>query len=240
LLTPFLKSCAPEFLPGLFVNWGRRAGIGISAFYGKTKYIIMRTLFSVLFLASGMMILQACNDSGKTNENNSDSTSMGDTTSNMVDTSNVTNANSGPLSKDDSTFMVTAADGGMMEVELGQVALQNAANDRVKNFGNMMVNDHTAAGNDLKQLAARKNINLPPALSDKHLKHKNDMSKKKGKDFDKAYIKMMVSDHEEDIKEFEKAATGAQDADVRAFANKTLPTLRIHLDSAKAISQSIK
>jgi putative membrane protein len=206
----------------------------------------MRTLFLALLIASGIMIIRACNDAGQPTSGSGDSTAAGNTgagiksedtssAANSAGNSNSSTASSAPLSKDDSTFIVKAADGGMAEVELGQVAQQNAANDRVKSFGNMMVNDHSGANNELKQIASRKNFNLPSTMSDKHMEHKNDLSKKKGKDFDKAYIKMMVNDHEEDIKEFEKASTNAQDPDIKAFATKTLPTLRMHLDSAKAI-----
>jgi putative membrane protein len=136
--------------------------------------------------------------------------------------------------------MVKAADGGMEEVQMGKLANEKATNQRVKNFGQMMVDDHSKAGDELKSLASQKNVTLPASMSDDHQKDMDDLNKKKGKDFDKSYMKMMVSDHEKDISEFEKAAKNATDADLKAWADKTLPVLRKHLDSAKAINSSLK
>lgn len=137
------------------------------------------------------------------------------------------------------TFMNDAAMGGMAEVQLGKLAQENGMNPRVKNFGEMMVRDHSAANDDLKAIARQKNVTLPDNLG-KHQDHYNDLSKKKGADFDKAYMKMMVDDHQDDIKAFEKIAENGTDPDVKTFASQKLPTLRKHLDSAKAINKSLK
>jgi putative membrane protein len=137
------------------------------------------------------------------------------------------------------TFMKDAAMGGMAEVELGKLAQEKATNPRVKNFGEMMVKDHSAANNDLKSIAQQKNVMLPTDMG-KHKDHYEDLSKKKGADFDKAYMKMMVDDHQDDIKDFEKCAENGTDPDVKTFASQKLPTLRKHLDSAKAINKSLK
>jgi putative membrane protein len=136
-------------------------------------------------------------------------------------------------------FMNDAAKGGMAEVELGKLAQEKATNPRVKNFAEMMVRDHTTANDDLKAIARQKNVTLPSDLG-KHKDHYNDLSKKTGADFDKAYMKMMVDDHEDDIDEFEKIANNGTDPDLKTFASQKLPTLRKHLDSAKAINQSLK
>ncbi|MBC7905115.1 MAG: DUF4142 domain-containing protein [Gemmatimonadaceae bacterium] len=136
-------------------------------------------------------------------------------------------------------FMVAAADGGMMEVELGRAAKEKATHPRVKAFGDMMAMDHGKANEELKALAARKNVTLPAALSENNQKHVTDMSKKSAKEFDKDYMGMMVDDHKDDIDKFEKASKNSKDAEVKAFAEKTLPTLRAHLDSAKAIKDAL-
>jgi putative membrane protein len=136
--------------------------------------------------------------------------------------------------------MTKAAGGGMMEVELGQLAQQNAKSERVKNFGQMMVRDHSAANDDLKAVARQKNVTLPESMPAEHQHHKDDLSKKKGADFDKAYIKMMVDDHKKDIDEFEKMSKNASDPDVKNFATQKLPTLKTHLDSAQAIWKDMK
>ena len=138
-----------------------------------------------------------------------------------------------------SDFMVKAASGGMMEVELGKMAQEKAQNARVKEFGAMMVKDHTQANSEMKVVADGKRVALPPSLGDDHQKHVNELQEKAGAEFDKAYMSMMVDDHKKDISEFEDA-TKLDDADVKAFATKTLPVLRTHLDSAKAIYDAVK
>lgn len=145
-------------------------------------------------------------------------------------------ASNGPVTKDDADFAVTAANGGMEEVAMGKLAQTNAASQRVKDFGAMMVKDHSEAGDKLKAIAQNKNITLPATLGDKAQKMVDDLQKKKGKDFDKAYMDMMLDDHKEDIDEFTKAGNNCKDSDLKAFATNTLPVLQKHLDSVKAIS----
>jgi putative membrane protein len=135
--------------------------------------------------------------------------------------------------------MIKASSGGMMEVELGRMAQEKAQNPRVKEFGAMMVKDHTQANTEMKTVADVKSVVLPPTLGEDHQKHVNDLREKAGADFDKAYMDMMVDDHKKDISEFEEASK-LDDSDVKAFAIKTLPVLRVHLDSAQAINDAIR
>jgi putative membrane protein len=137
------------------------------------------------------------------------------------------------VSKDDATFVVNAADAGMTEVQLGQLAQQKGMAKDVKDFGAMMEKDHTAAGDKLKALAAQKNITVPPTVSPEMQKNIDDLQKKSGKDFDKAYISMMVDDHKKVISAFEDESKKGSDADIRAFAESTLHTLRNHLQEAE-------
>lgn len=137
-------------------------------------------------------------------------------------------------------FAVKAANGGMMEVELGKLAQERGVSQRVKDFGTMMVSDHTKVNDELKAIATTKNIALPGTLGEDMQKHVNDLSKKTGKDFDKAYMDMMTDDHEKDVSEFDKAAGNLEDPELKTFASNTLPTLRAHLDSAKAVKESLK
>ncbi len=143
-----------------------------------------------------------------------------------------------PVSEKDSKFLTSAASGGMMEVELGNLAQQQASNARVKAFGAMMVRDHSKANDELKKIAGDKQVSLPVEMSNHHQMMVDDLKKKSGKDFDKAYIDMMVDDHHEDIEAFKEAAGDAVDSDIRGFAGRTLPTLQTHLDSATAIKDS--
>ncbi|HMG69076.1 MAG TPA: DUF4142 domain-containing protein, partial [Chitinophagaceae bacterium] len=156
------------------------------------------------------------------------------------DTTN--NKMSATISVDQSTsdFMVKVADVGMTEVKLGQLVQDKSTNQRVKDFGAMMIKDHTAAGDELKGLAGQKNVTLPTTIGDDHQKKYDDLNKKSGKDFDKAYINAMVDGHQATVSDFEKTSKNTKDADVKAWVDKTLPTLKMHLDSAKAIQKSLK
>lgn len=151
-------------------------------------------------------------------------------------------ATSQPVSVDaeSSAFLVKASDGGMLEVELGRLAQEKANHTDVKSFGNMMVSDHSGANEKIKNLASIRNVALPGTISDENQKLKDDLSKKSGRDFDRAYIKAMIDDHETDIREFEKAMDNVKDTEVKQFIDATLPTLRTHLDSAKAIQKRLK
>ena len=132
------------------------------------------------------------------------------------------------VSSDDSDFMKNAAKGGMAEVELGKMAAMKASDPQVKAFASRMVRDHSKANEKLTQLAASKGVSLPGAkgmmndASAMHLKMLSD------KEFDSAYVKMMVDDHKDDVAAFEKEASSTQDLDIKTFASKTLPTLQAH------------
>ena len=133
----------------------------------------------------------------------------------------------------DHRFVMEAAQGGMAEVELGQVATQKAASDGVKKFGQRMVDDHTKANDQLKQIASQKNITLPTDIGAKNKATKDHLDKLSGAAFDKAYMTHMVQDHKKDVAEFQKEANSGKDADVKNFASQTLPTLQEHLKMAQ-------
>jgi putative membrane protein len=136
----------------------------------------------------------------------------------------------------DAKFMQKAAVGGMFEVEAGKIAAQKGMSDEVKVFGQRMVDDHTKAGNELAQLAESKGVKLPGTLGRKDKEQIEKLNKMKPADFDRQYIDMMVKDHKEDVKEFAAEAKNGKDDDVKAFAAKTLPTLREHLKMAQDIA----
>ncbi|MBC5774427.1 DUF4142 domain-containing protein [Pontibacter sp. KCTC 32443] len=140
---------------------------------------------------------------------------------------------------DMSDFMTKAASGGMMEVELGKMAQEKGQHKDVKSFGQMMVTDHTKANTELKALAGTKNITLPDSMSKDHMDHVSELRQKTGAEFDKAYMDMMVSDHEEDVQLFEDAAQNLQDPEAKSFASKTVPVLRKHLDRAKQVKDMV-
>ncbi len=143
------------------------------------------------------------------------------------------------VSKDDTEFMNKAALGGMYEVEAGKLAESKGASGEVKSYGGMLQKDHGAANEELKALASKKGVALPTALDPKHQKKLDKLSKEKK--FDKEFIKEVgLDDHKTDIGLFEKASKKADDADVKAFAAKTLPTLKAHREHADMLKKSIK
>jgi putative membrane protein len=140
----------------------------------------------------------------------------------------------------DSGFIKGAAEDGLSEVDLGQLAQRKASNPAVKEFAAMMVKDHGEANEKLKTLAAAKQVSLPksPSVMQKSSKTKLDLLS--GKAFDKSYVKGMIEDHKADIKEFQKEATDGKDAEAKAFAASTLPTLQTHLTKIESIAAEIK
>lgn len=138
------------------------------------------------------------------------------------------------------TFALKAGAGGMMEVELGNLAQSNGQHERVKSFGALMVKDHTMANKELTSLAQQKSFVIPSTLPAEMQMHINELKALKGTDFDKKYMDMMVDDHNETINLFEEASQHSTDAEIKAFASKKLPALKVHLDSAKAIQKALK
>lgn len=135
----------------------------------------------------------------------------------------------------DSEFMTKAASGGMLEVQLGQEVAKRATTPEAKQFAQQMVTDHTKANDELKALAAKKNITLPTTLGKDQQKVYDDVLAEKGADLDKKYAEAMLSDHQEDIKEYQEAVTKANDADIKQFAQHTLPVLEMHLGMVQKI-----
>jgi len=191
-------------------------------------------------IALAALLFQACNSNTK-NASTTDSTAAKDATAvngtANKDTSAKMNA---AADTGDVNFAAEAASGGMTEVALGKIAQEKGVNARVKKFGSMMVMDHSKANDSLKALAARKNITLPAAPNAKDQAAIDKLSKLSGKTFDDAYVSDMIDDHKHDVKAFEDAAKNLKDPDLKAFATKTLPVLKTHLDAINGIHDSMK
>jgi len=143
------------------------------------------------------------------------------------------------VSKKDQEFFNKAAGGGMFEVEAGKLAQSKGQSDGVKSFGEMLVKDHSAANDELKALAGKKGVTLPASVPASEQKKLDKLAK--AKNFDKDFIKEVgLSDHKKDISLFEKTSKSADDADVKAFATKTLPTLKTHLQHAEDLKKAGK
>ena len=191
----------------------------------------MKKLFCLSFV---VCFLSACNNDGANKA--SDSSTNADSVTKTED--NSTTSSSKP---DDATvdFLKKAADGNMAEVDAGKMGEEKATSADVKRFASMMVNDHTGANGEVKRLAGERNIDLPATASEDKKQKAAKVAGKKGKDFDKAYMDMMVDDHKSTITLFEKAQSDSKDEQVKTFISNTLPKLKMHLDSAQAINARV-
>ena len=145
----------------------------------------------------------------------------------------------GTLMTKDKTFAMKAAQGGMAEVQLGQLATSKASNPKVKTFGQKMVDDHGKANDQLKSIASKENISLPSDVDAKDKALMSKLNNLSGDAFDKAYMKAMVKDHAMDIAEFEKEANSGSDDALKSFASQTLPTLKEHQTMAKDAASAV-
>jgi putative membrane protein len=145
-----------------------------------------------------------------------------------------------PAKVDDKKFAKEAAIGGLTEVQLGKLAQQKASSEAVKQFAQKMIDDHSKAGDQLKQVASSESLSLPDSLDPKHQAAIDKLSKLSGPEFDKAYAKDMVKDHEKDVSEFQAESQGGTDANVKQFASQTLPVLQQHLELAKDLNKTVK
>ena len=201
----------------------------------------MKKLMSVLCVGC-VLAFAACNSSSSSGTNSVDSAQnindsvLPDSNSMNSDTSSMSTMSSAPASEQDAKWAVDVANGGMTEIELSKLAQTKATSQRLKDFANMMVTDHTAASDKLKQIAATKNITLPDKLSDDSQKKLDNLNKKSGKDFDKAYMDDMLAGHKNAVDKFKKGSSDLKDTDLKNFAAQTLPTIQMHQDSIKAIA----
>ena len=155
------------------------------------------------------------------------------TTMNNTDTTQIM------VGEDAKKFTNEAAAGGLFEVEMGAIAQRNASSKAVKDFGKMMVDDHTQLNQELQALANKKNVPLPTEITNNQKDDTSKLGKETGSKFDKNYISMMVKDHEEDIDAFKKAGDDIKDQEYKDLITKALPVLQKHLDAAKAIKDKM-
>src|SRR5271169_2862203 len=144
-----------------------------------------------------------------------------------------------PVGEADSSFAMKAAAGGMAEVKMGQLAQEKGTDDAVKAFGQRMVDDHSKAGDRLKDVASKDGVALPTDVSKADQREYNRLSKLSGKDFDQAYAQAMVKDHVTDIANFKKEAMSGGDPGLKQFATETLPTLQDHLKQAREMARTV-
>lgn len=143
------------------------------------------------------------------------------------------------LSASDRQFVNHAAEGGLAEVELGQLALRKSSSQQVKSFAQRMVTDHSSANDKLLACAQRLNMTLPNRVSAEDMALKTKLQGLSGSRFDRAYMDAMVKDHQQDIAQFQREASQGQNPQVKQFADKTLPTLQEHLRMAERTDQQV-
>ncbi len=186
----------------------------------KSSFVTLTCAAALLIAGAGCTSHDSVKEAQKTNDMKADSTTA--------------STDVGKVEKEgaeyDSDFMAKAASGGMLEVEMGKQVAARAVTPEAKQFAQKMVADHTKANAELMALAAKKNITLPTALSDEHAKVLKDVVEKKGVKMDQEYMKEMLKDHQEDVKEFTDASVKASDPDIKALAAKDVPILQMHLD----------
>jgi putative membrane protein len=181
---------------------------------------------------SVFIVLAACNNQG------GDQTGTNDTTAaaNKSDSST-----SSGVRAQDQDFVKTVVAANMGEVKMAQLAEQKAAAKDVKELAQMLEKDHTAVLSELKGYASNKNIEVPSEETQEAKDTYNEFSKKSGKEFDKDWCEVMEKKHKQSISKFEEVANDANsDADLKSFVNKTLPTLRTHLDHVMQCKNKLK
>jgi putative membrane protein len=140
------------------------------------------------------------------------------------------------LAASDEEFAHKAATGSKAEVELGNLALEKASSDRVKEFAQRMVTDHGQASQQLQQIASNRKLELPQMMPTEAQEQHDKLSRLSGAQFDREYMRIMVQDHQKDIAEFQKAMNEVQDNDLKQFIQQTLPTMQEHLKMAQEIA----
>ncbi|HTK19960.1 MAG TPA: DUF4142 domain-containing protein [Mucilaginibacter sp.] len=177
----------------------------------------MKTKILLALLVPALYVVSSCDDPKKANNYNQETT---------IDQSGF-------------NFIKAAIDGGRTEVKLSVSAARISQNPRIVRFAKMMITDHTKGIEELKAIRKKELINSNDALSTEHKELIDSLSRLSGTDFDKAYIATMVADHEKTVDLF-REETQERAPSVQSFARKTLPTIEMHLDSAKAIASALK
>lgn len=209
----------------------------------------MKIISLMILLSLAAFGLAGCSDGGGANSttgNTADSTARttnsgnnamnSSANTNQSNTVNSSTTNITGTSTDMNSFMTEAARAGMAEVEMARLAEKRAQNAEVKKFAQKMVQDHTNANTELKQLAAQKNVTLPTELNTLHKLTMDKLSSLSGAEFDKEFMKVQITDHEKAVNLFQGQADLGTDVDAKAWAAKTLPHLKEHLQTARDIS----
>lgn len=191
----------------------------------------MKQVLAGLFIVS--LVANACNNAPKDNVEKTDS----------LNRDRINSPGAGqPVATDEETasFLVKATDGEMTQMQLGQLAEEKSLNQDIKELGAWMVHDHAAWNNEIKTLAAQRNVYLPDSIGDDSFKKINSLNDKAVRAFDKSYTEALIKQYQSTIELFENAEGKVNDTEVRTFINNTLPKAKRQLDSVRVIDRSVK
>lgn len=199
----------------------------------------------ILIIIPALALLAGCShdrggtsyDSGMTSGSGTTYGATGSGTETMPSTGSSTTAQ---ITRKEINFVREAGTGGLMEVQMGQAALANSANASIKSLGQRLVDDHTKANDQLKMIATQKGLTVPTQLSNSQTEMLNHLAALKGAEFDQAFQKHAVQDHEKDLKLYQKAASSLSDPELKAFAAQTIPILQQHLDMSKNLDSGVQ
>ena len=196
---------------------------------------VIAALLLLTFIACKSETTDGLPASDTTGTSQSPSTATSDPT-----TTGSTGGTSSPVTPADKEWVTTAGMAGLAEVQMGNLALQNAESADVKSFAQRMVTDHSRSNEELQQLVSAKGLALPAQLDGEHKSAVDHLTGLSGREFDKAYMQHMVADHDKAVAHFTTGSTSAQDADIKGFATKSLPVLQEHAALAKTVSGKLK
>lgn len=196
----------------------------------------MKRIFRILTLVSLVSML-ACNEARR--ENDSDAAYDNDDSKEQAEEANDEKFEDNDM-ENDADFVANTVASNYGEIQFAKLATQKSSNPEVKQIANMLVTEHTKTLNELKTLAQSKAISVPVEEDDEAKRKTERFADEAGKDFDKKWLKAMIDRHEESINKFEKRIDKTEDADLKAWMNKTLPHLKMHLDKVNAAHEKIK
>jgi len=165
---------------------------------------------------------------------------QGSAAGSMQDNSSTAAGSDSKVSSEDKKFLETAMEGDMAEIQLGQLALQKASSDQVKQFAQHMIDDHTKLSEQMKPIAQQLGVEAPASLSSKHLAVQAKLQGLSGAEFDREYIKDMVADHSEDDQAFVRETTSAKDPTLKNAVSQAEPIIAGHLKMAQDLEKSTK
>ncbi|WP_343534345.1 DUF4142 domain-containing protein [Pedobacter sp.] len=192
----------------------------------------MKNLFFLIY-SIAFTVMIACNSQPKDAKETADSINRTKDTSTVV-------ADMITVRDDEAEFATNAADAGLAEINFANLAISKTANEQIKAYANMMLKEHGATNDELIALAKSKNITLPNTMSDEHQKRWDELNEKTGASFDKKYASLMEEDHVKTLAFMEHEARKGTDPDLKAFANKMVPTINVHLNAIRKIKDSLK